>query len=165
MKNRIISIIIVLFIGVSLYGQTNLNDKSAYLIYNSNGVLVSYSQMVAEVLNADICLFGELHNDPIAHWLEKELVKSLYEAKNKQLIVGAEMWERDNQLLVDEAFINGFYDEAMYLESSKLWSNLKTDYLPILQYCVKNKIDFVCTNIPRRYARMVSELVLNLLTH
>lgn len=156
MKNKLFLLAFVLFWGNFLNGQSISNNKPAYIIYNANGVQVSYDSMVNGILNVDVCLFGELHNDPISHWMEKELVKSFYEIKKEKLVVGAEMWETDNQLLVDEAFVQNFYDEAMYIESSKLWPNLKPDYLPILQYSVKNKIPFVCTNIPRRYARMVS---------
>lgn len=156
MKNKLFLLAFVLFLGNFLYGQSISNNKPAYIIYNANGVQVSYDSIVNGILYVDVCLFGELHNDPISHWMEKELVKSFYEIKKEKLVVGAEMWESDNQLLVDEAFVQNFYDEAMYIESSKLWPNLKPDYLPILQYSVKNKIPFVCTNIPRRYARMVS---------
>lgn len=156
MKNKLLLLVIILFIGVQINGQTTKNEKPAYLIFDSKGVLVEFSSLISDISNADICLFGELHNDPISHWLELELIKEFNLAKNKQLIVGAEMWERDNQLLIDEAFVHKFYDEAMYLESSKLWSNTKPDYLPILQYCSKNNLKFIGTNIPRRYARMVS---------
>lgn len=156
MKNKLLLLVIILFIGVQINGQTTKNEKPAYLVYDSKGVLVEFSSLISDISNADICLFGELHNDPISHWLELELIKEFNLAKNKQLIVGAEMWERDNQLLIDEAFVHKFYDEAMYLESSKLWSNTKPDYLPILQYCSKNNLKFIGTNIPRRYARMVS---------
>lgn len=156
MKNKLLLLVIILFIGVQINGQTTKNEKPAYLIFDSKGELVDFSSLISDISNADICLFGELHNDPISHWLEIELIKEFNLAKNKQLIVGAEMWERDNQLLIDEAFVHKFYDEAMYLESSKLWSNTKPDYLPILQYCAKNNLKFIGTNIPRRYARMVS---------
>lgn len=158
MKKIFSLIVICLFIQTLLFSQTNQVDKPAYLIYNAQGELVSYSTMIQTITTADVCLFGELHNDPISHWLELEIMKSLYQIKKESLIVGAEMWESDNQLLIDEAFTNKFYDEAMYIESSKLWPNLKYDYLPLLQYAVKNNLKFIATNIPRRYARMVSKM-------
>ena len=158
MKKIFTLIVVSLFIQTLLFSQTNQVDKPAYLIYNAQGELVSYSTMIQTITKADVCLFGELHNDPISHWLELEIMKSLYEIKKDSLIVGAEMWESDNQLLLDEAFTNKFYDEAMYIESSKLWPNLKYDYLPLLQYAVKNNLKFIATNIPRRYARMVSKM-------
>jgi len=158
MKKFATLIVICLSFQTLLFAQTNNLDKPAYLIYNAKGEIVSYSTMIQTVTKVDVCLFGELHNDPISHWLELEIMKSLYQIKKDSLVVGAEMWESDNQLLLDEAFTNKFYDEAMYIESSKLWPNLKYDYLPLLQYAVKNNLKFIATNIPRRYARMVSKM-------
>lgn len=158
MKKFATLIVICLSFQTLLFAQTNNLDKPAYLIYNAKGEIVSYSIMIQTVTKVDVCLFGELHNDPISHWLELEIMKSLFQIKKDSLVVGAEMWESDNQLLLDEAFTNKFYDEAMYIESSKLWPNLKYDYLPLLQYAVKNNLKFIATNIPRRYARMVSKM-------
>ncbi len=131
------------------------NDKPAYVIYNSSGEMIPFSQMFNELLSTQVCLFGELHNDPISHWMELTLVKEFYKAKGRDLVVGAEMWESDNQLLLDETLEQGLVDGPSYMESSKLWPNVETDYLPILQYAKSNKIRFVATNIPRRYARII----------
>ncbi len=117
--------------------------------------MVPYSDMVKELLKADICLFGELHNDPISHWLELSLLKSFFAVKKENLVVGAEMWESDNQLIMDEMLKLKLVDGQSYTESSKLWPNFTTDYKPVLQFVKANGLPFICTNIPRRYARIV----------
>ncbi len=137
--------------------QSYANDKPAYIVYNSSGVKVTYSQMLNSVAAADICFFGELHNDVISHWLELQLVKDLHSLKKSNLVVGAEMWEADNQTVLDEMLNSKVIDFNTYIESSVLWSNFATDYKPILQYVQKNEIPFVATNVPRRYARIVSK--------
>jgi uncharacterized iron-regulated protein len=53
---------------------------------------------------ADVFFFGELHNNPIAHWMQLELTQALHEAKEGKVILGAEMFETDNQVLIDEYF-------------------------------------------------------------
>lgn len=131
------------------------NDFPAYVIYNENGEKVTYSQMVNSLLETDVCLFGELHNDPISHWLELNLLKSFHKSKGNSLVVGAEMWEADNQIIMDEMLKLNLVDGGSYTESSKLWPNFTTDYKPILQYVKSNNLPFICTNIPRRYARIV----------
>ena len=35
-------------------------------------------------------------------------------------------------------------------------ANYKTDYKPIIEFAKENGINFIATNIPRRYAAMVS---------
>lgn len=162
MKNRTyfttFLIVALLFRFSNAEAQQNFtNDKPAYVVYNSNGVKVTYSQMLNSVAAADICFFGELHNDVMSHWLELQLVQDLHSLKKSNLVVGAEMWEADNQTVLDEMLNSKFIDLNTYIESSVLWPNFSTDYKPILQYVQKNEIPFIATNVPRRYARIVSK--------
>lgn len=155
-----IFILILIVCSTATFAQTSkessyLSDFPAYVIYDSNGEKVTYSHMTSELLNADICLFGELHNDPISHWLELSLLKTFYKIKGDKLVVGAEMWESDNQLIMDEMLKLKLVDGQSYTESSKLWPNFTTDYKPVLQFVKANGLPFICTNIPRRYARIV----------
>lgn len=133
------------------------SDNPAYVIYNSSGRKVSYDAMLKSLAKADVSLFGELHNDPISHWLELSIFQDLHKIKGDKLLAGAEMWERDNQIVLDEFLNDENMDMGTYMQNSVLWKNFDTDYRPILQYAKDNNIKFVATNIPRRYARMVSQ--------
>jgi uncharacterized iron-regulated protein len=119
--------------------------------------------MMKTLSQADVSLFGELHNDAISHWLEYSIVKDLHKLKGNSLVIGAEMWERDNQIVLDEFLANPGMDMNTYVENSVLWKNFATDYQSILSYAKENKLKFVSTNIPRRYARMVSQSGENIL--
>jgi len=101
----------------------------------------------------DIVLFGEFHNNPIAHWLQLEVTKDLGE--NRKLILGAEMFEQDNQVALN-AYIQGKISARGLDSAARLWSNYKTDYAPLVNYAKENKLVFAATNVPRRYASMVS---------
>ncbi|MEZ4981018.1 MAG: ChaN family lipoprotein [Saprospiraceae bacterium] len=39
--------------------------------------------------------------------------------------------------------------------TARLWSNYKTDYAPLVDFAKENDLQFVATNIPRRYASLV----------
>ncbi len=136
--------------------QSYINDHPSYVILDKSGNKVEYSQMLKSLSKNDICLFGEMHNDPISHWLELSLEKDFFRLKGDKLKVGAEMWESDNQQVLDEYAKYGLIDEATYEENSHLWTNF-ADYKPIMEYAAENGIPFVATNVPRRYARMVSD--------
>ena len=99
-------------------------------------------------------LFGENHNDPISHWLQLELTKSLHEKHGKNLMLGAEMLEADNQVILDE-YLLGFSREEDFEKEAKIWPNHKTDYRPLVRFAKDNNLHFVATNIPRRFANMV----------
>ncbi len=150
MKTKLIAILL-LVLTCSM-----VSDKSAYLLFDKKGNLTSYEKLLIDASNADIILFGELHDNPICHWLELELTKDLYSTKKDQLVLGAEMFEADNQLLIDE-FTSGKIKVSNFEAEAKLWPNYKTDYKPLLEFARKNKIPFKATNIPRRYASMVNK--------
>ena len=137
-------------------------QKPAYTLYTGQGEPVSYKKMVRKCARADIILFGEEHNNPIAHWLQLELLKDLYEKKGEDLLAGAEMFEADNQLIMDEYF-NGLITEKKFEEEMRLWNNYETDYKPLVEFAKENGIPFIATNIPRRYANSVYKLGLDTL--
>lgn len=150
MKNILITLV-TLLISVSLQSQ----DKPAYQIFTGDGGEVRYGKMLKELQKADFVFYGELHNNAIAHWLELEITRDLFEAKGQELVLGAEMFETDNQILIDELF-NGFLTDKKFTEDCRLWKNYPTDYKPLLMFAKEKKIPFVATNIPRRYASLVA---------
>jgi uncharacterized iron-regulated protein len=147
---------IIILVTASLFMMGFKADKPAYRLFNPEGKEVKYSKMLKEVLDADIVFFGELHNNPIAHWLELEITKELYNAKGDSLVLAAEMFERDDQLIIDE-FLAGSYEADKFEAEVKLWKNYKTDYKPLMTFAKDSGLYFIASNVPRRYASMVSK--------
>lgn len=145
------------FISLFAIGFANgvAQDLEAYKIYTSKGKEIVFDRMMDEIVSADIVLFGEIHNDPICHWLQLELSKSAIDRK-KNVVFGAEMFETDDQLVIDE-FLNGTITKDQLKKETKAWPNLETDYLPLLQLAAEKKKKFIATNIPRRYASLASK--------
>jgi uncharacterized iron-regulated protein len=130
------------------------SNKDAYIIYDSKGKKTDYSQLLAEAKKADIILFGELHDNPICHWLQKELTQDVFTDKKEKLTLGAEMFEADDQIALNE-YLAGKLSEKTLKDEVKLWTNFGTDYKPLLDFAKTNKLKFVADNIPRRYANLV----------
>jgi len=124
-------------IPIILLGLAMKSDKPAYTLFNGKGKSTGYSDLLKAARSADIILFGELHNNPISHWLEYELTRDLYTSKGENLVLGAEMFETDNQLLVNE-YITKIIRKKDFEAEAKLWSNYKTDYAPVLDYARNN---------------------------
>jgi uncharacterized iron-regulated protein len=144
---------VLLFLAISL--NANSQDKPAYKIFTGEGKKADYQDMLKQALKADVVFFGELHDNPIAHWLELELTKDLFSEKGKNLILAAEMFETDNQLILDE-YLNDLIKESSFESEVRLWKNYSTDYKPLISFAKKNNLTFVASNIPRRYAALVS---------
>lgn len=53
------------------------SDKKAYQLFDEKGKEVNYSKLLEAAKEADVILFGELHDNPIDHWLEQELTNDL----------------------------------------------------------------------------------------
>lgn len=130
------------------------SDKKAYQLFDGKGKEVNYNKLLEAAKEADVILFGELHDNPIDHWLEQELTKDLYTDKKENLILAAEMFESDDQITVDE-YLSGAISEKTLKDEAKLWTNFPSDYKPLLDFAKKNKLRFIAANIPRRYANMV----------
>ncbi|MFN5225154.1 MAG: ChaN family lipoprotein [Bacteroidota bacterium] len=128
-------------------------DKPAYVLYNAKGKKVRFSKMMQKLEETDILLFGEYHNNPISHWLQLEVTTGL--AGKRQLVLGAEMFEQDNQLALTD-FIEGRISERQLDSSARLWKNYPTDYAPLVRFAKSNGIAFAATNIPRRFASLVA---------
>lgn len=153
MKKIIISIILIMF-ATSIF--TLANDKPAFKIYNSGGIEISYSDLIYELVQSEVIFFGELHNNPIAHWLQYEVTESCFTKRGGRVILGAEMFESDNQLLMNE-YLNGLITEKSFKKEMRLWNNYSTDYRPLVEFAKDNGIPFIATNVPRRYASVVSK--------
>lgn len=150
MKRHLLLILIIALSASNIFAKL-----PAYQIFNSKGKKVSYSKMEKELSDAGVILFGEYHDNPIAHWLQLELTKSLHDRKGANLVLAAEMFEADNQLIFNE-YLTGKITETRFEAEMRLWNNYKTDYKPLVKLAKENNLKFVASNIPRRYAGMVA---------
>ena len=149
MRGKLLFVVIVLLLSLGLK-----SDKPAYVLYDKKGKETSYQSMISEIKRADIVFIGELHDNPIVHWLQIEITKGLFIEHGKNLVLGAEMFEADNQIIIDE-YLDGMLSTKKFEEECRLWDNYKTDYKPLLEFAKANGIKFIATNIPRRYASIV----------
>lgn len=127
-------------------------DKKSYQVFDKNGKKSSYNKMLKASKNSEVVLFGEHHDNTVVHLLQFELTKDL--AKKKQLVLGAEMLEADNQDQINQ-YLSGAIDQEKLDSTVRLWSNYKTDYKPLVDFAKEKKFNFIATNIPRRYASLV----------
>ena len=127
-------------------------DKKAYQIFDKKGKKSSYEKVLKAVEKTDVVLFGEYHDNSVVHWLQLEFTKDL--AQKKDLVLGAEMLEADNQTQVNQ-YLNGEINQKQLDSSARLWKNYKTDYKPLVDFAKEKKFSFIATNVPRRYASLV----------
>jgi uncharacterized iron-regulated protein len=143
-------LILLLFVALPNIGISQ--DLTAFKIYNENGKSVKIKKLLNALGDTQIILFGEQHNNPICHWLQLEVSK--YLLQNTSLIFGAEMFEADNQVVLNQ-YLKVEINAAQFDSLMRLWPNYATDYAPLLELAKENQFPFIATNIPRKYARLV----------
>lgn len=155
MRQRIRSIQAVLLLLALLgAGRAAAQLLPAYALFNAQGGKLSHKQMLRTVAGADVVLFGEQHNNAIAHWLQLEVARDL--AARGPLVLGAEMIEADDQVTLDR-YLRGEIDSAAFDTLARLWKNHATDYAPLVKLAKDRQLPFVAANAPRQLARAVSK--------
>ena len=65
------------------------------------------------------------------------------------------MFELDDQLVLNE-YLKGAIKLDHLKSEAKVWPNYDTDYAPLVEFAKANDLPFIATNVPRRYASIVS---------
>ncbi|AUC20909.1 hypothetical protein BTO15_01730 [Polaribacter sejongensis] len=150
-------LILTTLLFISLISTTKAQDKPAYQLFKNNGKTANYNKMIKDLADSDMVFFGEYHYNPISHWMQLEVSKSLFEIKGNSLFFGAEMLESGNQLVLNEYLSELYPESKMIPEMTQMWNNYSTDYRPLVEFAKENKLRFIATNIPRRYASLISK--------
>lgn len=153
--------LIVYFFTISLFifsFFTLLRAQSGEMSrwYSAKGKKLSFEQVARACAEADVVLFGELHNNSVSHWYQLQLFNSLIRQHPGKVILGMEMLEAHQQLAVD-SFLKKQISEEQLIKRHTLWPNHKTDYQPLLEVALGKAIPVIATNVPRKYARIVSK--------
>ena len=148
MKTSLILFVFLIFSNLCLS-----KELKAYQLFDSQGKEVDIDKVMKAADGKKFIFFGELHNNPISHWLQFELTKRLYALHKSSLTMGGEMFEADNQFIINE-YLQGKITEKNFQDEVRLWPNYNTDYKPLIEFAKERGVPFIATNIPRRYASM-----------
>ncbi|MGO3708026.1 MAG: ChaN family lipoprotein [Mesonia hippocampi] len=147
---------LLLFTFIFSFNIATAQKAKAFQFYNEKGKKVSFTKLTKKLAKYDVILIGEHHNNAINHWLQLRITKALYAKKEAKLTLGAEMFERDNQQALNN-YLKGNIAAKNLKDSMRLWNNFKTDYKPLVDFAKNNQLEFIATNIPRRYASIVAK--------
>ncbi len=145
-------LLFILFFAQTLFAQDSMSMH--YKIYDTRSKqIISIDKIVADMADADVLFFGEEHNDSAGHYLENKIFRALHAQYGDLLALSMEMFETDNQLVLDE-YLAGKMDENRFSKDGGLWSNYR-DYRPMVEFAKQNKLHVIAANPPRRYVTLV----------
>ena len=125
-----------------------------FKIYDVSGKTTTWKKLLKKAKNSEVVFFGEYHDDPIIHFLQFRMLKELA-IENRNLALGLEMIEfQDADVL--RSYINKEIDvHTFFKKSTSLWTNYKTDYKPLVDFCRENNLHAFASNVPRQWASEV----------
>jgi uncharacterized iron-regulated protein len=109
--------------------------------------------LAAEAARHDVVFFGEQHDDPGTHAMQRALLEAI--ARRRPVILSLEMFERDVQPLLD-AYLDGAIPETSLLEQGRPWPRYATDYRPAVEWARAHGWPVIAANVPRPIASAVS---------
>ena len=124
-------------------------------LYASDGSPIVLEVAAQRLAGVDVILFGELHGNAAVHEMERRLGAELLRLRGRDLVLGAEMFEADDQIVLDE-YLSGLILHHHLTSEAKVWENYETDYRPLVELAKGAGLPFVATNVPRRYANLVA---------
>lgn len=135
-------------------GQENgkLNEAH-YRIYDTKeGREVSLDAIVQRMEDHDVLLFGEEHNDSVAHHLQATLLGMMQKRFGDRLTLSMEMFDRDVQSVMDE-YLGGHIREKHFAKDARAWTNYR-DYRPMVELAKSQGLDVICANAASRYTNL-----------
>lgn len=151
-------IVLVVFSG-ACSSSIEMQDQAVndFELYDEAGQPVSYARLLEAATAHHIILFGELHGNATAHRLEQQLsadVEQKLRAEEIQLLLAMEMFEADQQYLLD-GLLSGRLTTPGFEEQARLWGNYDSDYKPLLEFARAHHLPVIASNIPRPFASQV----------
>ncbi len=136
-----------------------------FRVFTGEGESATLDDIIRAMPGAEAVLIGEIHTDPVGHWIEAELFRAALASARTGNAAGAlrpialslEMFERDVQGVVDE-YLAGLITESQFTASARPWEHYQSDYRPMVEAAKEAGVPVIAANAPRRYVNRVSRL-------
>lgn len=135
-----------------LFSNISAQDSYPKIYESSTWNPIGFEDILNKFQTVDVLIIGEEHDDKKGHEEKSKLIR--YIAEKQNFIISMEMFERDQQVVLNE-YLAGLIDDKLFQSDIKLWTNYE-DYKPIVMFAKENKIPVLAANAPRRYVRMLS---------
>lgn len=135
--------------------KSQLSDKNYKIYSTKQNKEVTIDDIVNDMKDYDIVLFGEEHNDSVGHYMEMSLLTHLFEKYGTSVVLSMEMFERNVQPILDE-YLNGFIKESHFKKDAIVWSNYR-DYRPMVEFSKAKGLRVIAANASMRYVSLVNK--------
>ena len=144
----------ILFVCQWVFVQSGMSEERKVLRV-SDGKVITFAQMIADVKKADFVFIGEIHDVVEHHRDELAIIRAFHES-DTSLAVGLEMFRADSQGALD-SWIQGKLSLDQFLPS--YYDNWRTAwplYREIFWYAHDHEIPLIGLNVPDKISKKVA---------
>jgi len=150
--------------GADASGQ-EVHYPDHFRVFTGEGRPATLEDITLAMAGSEAVLIGEIHTDPVGHWVQAELLRRALASFRVGSASGAlrpvalsmEMFERDVQGVVDE-YLRDLITESQFKASARPPKHYDEDYRPMMEMARAAGIPVIASNAPRRYVNRVSRL-------
>jgi len=136
-----------------------------FRVFTGDGKPATLDDVARAMPGVEAVLIGEIHTDPVGHWIESELFRAALASARagdpsgalRPVALSLEMFERDVQGVVDE-YLAGLITESQFKASARPWEYYQSDYRPMVEAAREAGVPVIAANAPRRYVNRVSRM-------
>jgi len=149
--NKTFLLLLLLILPAIIFAQ---DTNQAYQIHETKtGKTITVEELVKNLKNVDVLIFGEEHNDSIGHQAEIQIFgKMLLDYPGTALSM--EMFSTDVQPVMSEYLLD-LISEKNFIKEARAWNNYP-DYKQLINLAKLNKTDIIAANAATRYSNAVS---------
>ena len=126
-------------------------EARAVTIRKGDGTgVVSWDEVVADMVSADVVLFGEMHGHPLGLAIAQELWEDIL-VYRPDAVLSMEFYERDQQLAVDDYFSDVTNREQFEKAARRNKGNNAPGHVRMLEAAKEADRPMIAANAPRRY--------------
>jgi uncharacterized iron-regulated protein len=135
--------------------STNTPPRSLPILNSRTAQPEAFQEVVDSLVDVQVVVLGEEHDDLLAHRFQVELVEALHE-KRPELTLALEMVERDHQEALDQ-YLTGSIDVRTFVDEVRSEERGQKTFerhsLPLINLAKRLGIKVIAANAPRTYVR------------
>jgi uncharacterized iron-regulated protein len=145
--------------------RQNVHYPDHFRVFTGQGEPATLEDLVLAMAGAEAVLIGEIHTDPVGHWVQTELLRKAMVAFKvgdeagalRTVALSKEMFERDVQGVLDE-YLQDLITERLFKAAARAPRHYDEDYKPMVELAKEAGLPVIAANAPRRYVNRVSRL-------
>ncbi len=129
-------------------------EARSVIIRKGDGTgIATWDEVVADMVSADVVLFGEMHGHPLGLAIAQELWEDIL-VYRPDAVLSMEFYERDQQLAVDDYFSGVTNREQFEKAARRNKGNNAPGHVRMLEAAKEAQRPMIAANAPRRYVSM-----------